>query len=78
MAQCRVLNCGYDYDSEWPNDFYISCSYVPHLEKVYSNLRQQLRRKPEDNMEDLDVNTLICGMFKTVTLPAAVHLGNDY
>ena len=27
----------------------ISRAYVPLLEKVYSNLRQQLKRKPEDN-----------------------------
>ena len=42
------------------------------------NLRQQLKRKPEDRMEDLDVNTLIRGMFMIVTQQAAVHLGNDY
>ena len=35
-------------------------------------------RKPEDKMEDHDVNTLILGMLLTVTLQAAVHLGNDY
>ena len=28
-------------------------------EKVYSNLGQQLKRKPEGKKEDLDVNTLI-------------------
>ena len=39
---------------------------------------QQLKREPEDKMDDLDVNTLICGMFMIVTLLAAVHLGNDF
>ena len=29
-----------DDDSEWPNNFHISRANVPHLEKVYSNLRQ--------------------------------------
>ena len=39
-------------------------AYVPHLENVYSNLRQQLHRMPEDKMEDLDVNTLIVSLSK--------------
>ena len=51
--------------------------FVPHLEKVYSNLRPQLKRKPEDKMEDLDVNSLIWGMFVIVTQQTAVHLGKD-
>ena len=67
-----------DDDSEWPNNFHMSRAYVPHTEKVYSNLRQQLKRNPKDSMEDLDVNTLTWGMFMTVTVQAAVHLGNDY
>ena len=50
---------------------------VPHFERVFSNLRQQLKRKPEDKMEDLDVNTLIWRMFMIVTQHAAGHLGND-
>ena len=29
-------------------------------------------------MEDLDVNTLVWGMFMTVAQQAAVHLGNEY
>ena len=56
----------------------ISRADVPHLEKVYSNLRQQLKRKPEDKMEDLNVNTLIWRMFLIVTQQAAVHLGTGY
>ena len=46
-------------DSKWPHNLRISRADFPHLKKVYSNLRQQLKRKPEDKMEDLDVNTLI-------------------
>ena len=57
---------------------HISVPFVPHLERVYWNLRQQLKRKAEDKMEDLDVNTLIWRMFVSVTQQAAVHLGNDY
>ena len=30
-------------DSEWPNNFHISRADVPRFEKVYSNLRQQLK-----------------------------------
>ena len=61
-------------DSEWPNNFHKPRAYVPHLEKVYSNLRQHLNRKPEDKMEDLDVNTLIWRKFMTVAQQAAVHM----
>ena len=65
-------------DSKWPHNHRLSRANVAHFEKVYSNLRQQLKRKPEDDMEDLDVNTLIWWMFMIVTQQAAVHLGNDY
>ena len=58
-----------DDDSKWPNNYHISRAYASHLEKVFSNLRQQLNRKPEDKMEDLDVNTLIWRMFMIVTKP---------
>ena len=65
-------------DSKCPYNLSISRANVPHLEKVCSNLRQQLKRKPVDKMEDLDVHTLIWRMFLIVTQQAAVHLGNDY
>ena len=64
-------------DSKCPHSLRVSRANVPHLENVYSNLRRQLKRKPEDKMEDFDVNTLIWRMFMIVTLQAAVHLGND-
>ena len=60
------------------NNFLISVAYVPHLEKVYSNLRQKIGRKSEDDMKDLYANSLIWGMFMSPTLDAAVHLGKDY
>ena len=31
-----------------------------------------------DNLKDFDVNTAIWGIFMSVTLQAAVHLGRDY
>ena len=58
-------------DSMWPHNYRISRAKVPHTEKVYSNLRQQLKRKPEDKMEDLDLITLIWGMFMIFTQQAA-------
>ena len=63
-----------DDDSEWPNNYRIFRAYVPQLEKVYSNLRQKLGRKPGVKMEDLDVNSLIWRMFLSVTLNAAIIL----
>ena len=53
--------------SKWPHNLRVSRADVPHLEKVYSNLRQQLKREPEDKMEDLNVNTMIWGEFMMVT-----------
>ena len=46
-------------DSKWPHNYRISRANFPHLEKVHSNSRQQLKREPEDKMEDLDVKTWI-------------------
>ena len=46
-------------DSKWPHNLRISRANVPQLEKVHSNLRQQLKREPEDKMEELNVNTMI-------------------
>ena len=65
-------------DSKWPRSLRVSGAYVPHFEKVYSNLRQQLKRKPEDKMEDFDVTSLIWRMLMIVTQQASVHLANDY
>ena len=61
-------------DSKWPHNYCISRADVPHFEKVYSNLQQQLKRKPEDKLEDLDVNTLMWRMFVIVTQQPAVLL----
>ena len=65
-------------DSKLPHNYRISRAHFPHLEKVHSNSRQQLKHKPEDKMEDLDVNRLIWRMSMIVTQQAAAHLGNDY
>ena len=65
-------------DSVCPNNFQISVACVPHLEKVCSNLRQNIGRTSGDDMNDLDVNSLIWEMFLSATLDAAVHLGQGY
>ena len=62
-------------DSVRPNNFHIFVHYVPHDEKVFSNLRQKLGRKSGDDMNDLDTNSLILCM--SVTLDAAVHIGKE-
>ena len=46
-------------DTVWPHNLHISTAYVPHLEKVISNVRQKFGRKLGDKMEDLDVNAAI-------------------
>ena len=53
------LNINDEDDSQWPHNLRVSRANVPHLEKVYSTLRQQLKREPEDKMEDLNVNTMV-------------------
>ena len=62
----------------WPHHFHISLEYVPHMEKVFPVVRKIYDRKPTDKLKDLDVNTAIWGVFMSVTLQAAVHLGRDY
>ena len=66
-----------DVNAQWPNYFQISVAGVPHLEKVYSNFRQKIRRQSGDYMNDLGTNSLIWGIFMSATLDAAVHLGKD-
>ena len=64
-------------DKVWPHNLQISTAYVPHLEKVFSNVRQRYRHKQGDKMKDIDVNMSIWGIFMTATFQAAVHLGNN-
>ena len=40
-------------------------------------MRQRYGRRPTDQMKDLDVNTAMWGIFMSVTLQGAVHLGKD-
>ena len=61
----------------WPHNLQTSTAYVPHLEKVFSNVRQRCRLKPGDKMEILDVNAAVWRIFMSVTLQAPVHLGKD-
>ena len=48
------------------------------MNKVFSIVRQTCGRNPTDDLKDLDVNTAIWDIFLSVTLQAAVHLGQDY
>ena len=48
------------------------------MKKVFSIVRQTYGRSLTDPMKDLGVNTAMWGIFMSVALQAAVHLGNDY
>ena len=65
-------------DKIWPHNLHISTDCVPHMEKVFSIVRQRYGLSPRDEMKNLDVNAAICGIFLSVTLQVAVHLGMDY
>ena len=62
---------------KWPNNFHMSPAVVSHMEKVHSIVRKISGRSPTDDMDDLDVNTAVWGIFMNVTLQAAVHLGQS-
>ena len=49
-----------------------------HIISVCHQTRKSSRRKPTDNLKCLDVNIAVWGIFVSVTLQAAVHLGRDY
>ena len=55
----------------------VSPNYVPLMDKVYSIVRQTYDRSPLDDLKGLVVNTAIWRKFVSVTLQAAVHLGQD-
>ena len=65
-------------DEIWPHNLHVSTVCVPHMEKVFSFVKQRYGLSPRDEMEDLDVNTAIQCIFMSVTLQAAVHLGKDH
>ena len=48
------------------------------MDKVYSTVRKTHDRGLMDEMEGLDVNAAILGLFMNTTLQAPVHLGQDY
>ena len=55
----------------------MSPAVVPHMDTVFSIVRKMYDGEPTDNMDDLDVNAAIWGIFLNTTLQAAVHLGQD-
>ena len=74
--------CGYDKETPWYNNYLttseISSNNVGHLEKAFSSVRQKMTRPQGDDMLDIDVNAMIWIIFRSATLKAAVHLGQDY
>ena len=48
------------------------------MDRVYLIVRNTHDRGPTDEMEDLNVNAAVWGMFMNTTLQPAVHLGQDY
>ena len=48
------------------------------MKKVFSIIRKTHDRKQTDDLKHLDVNTAIWSIYVSVTLQAAVHLGQDY
>ena len=65
-------------DEDWPHNLHASSSYVLHMEKVFSIVRQRYGRSPTDQMKDFDVTKAKWCIFVSVTLQAAIHLGKDY
>ena len=62
----------------WPHHYHISPECVPNMNKVFSIVRQTYDRSPTDDLNDLDVYTAFWCILMSVTLHAAVHLGQDY
>ena len=62
----------------WPHHFRVSPDCVPYMEEVLSIVRQTYGRSPTDDLNDFDVNTAVWSIFMSVTLQAAVHLGQEY
>ena len=65
-------------DKIWPHNLHLSVDGVPHMEKVFSIVRQRYGLSPRENMKDLDVHATTWGVFMSVTLQAADHLGTSY
>ena len=73
----RKLVASGNSDKVWPHSLHISTNYVLHMEKVFSIVRRCYGFSPMDQMKNLDVNTAIWGILRSVDLQAAVHLGKD-
>ena len=48
------------------------------MDKVFAYVRQKLGRPKEDKMDRVDTNAMICGIFMTASMTAAVHFGKYY
>ena len=47
-------------DKNWPHNLHISKDGGPHMEKVFSNVRQRYGLSPRDEMKYLDLKATIC------------------
>ena len=65
-------------DEDWSHNLHISTTYVLHMEKIFSIVRQRYGVSPRNQMKNLDMNTAIWDIFMSVTLLAALHLRKDY
>ena len=43
---------------DWPHNFYMSSTVVPHMEKVHSFVRKIYGRSSTDDLDDFDVKQL--------------------
>ena len=74
-ACCKIDKEFYPVQDLFPDILKISPNNVEYLEKVHSNVRRKLSRPQNDGMEQININAMIWGIFKSATMKAAVHLG---
>ena len=78
VEQFRKLRNPKAESRKWLHNLHMSPAVVPRVDTVFSIVRKIYDREPTDNMDDLDVNAAIWGLFLNTFLRAAVHLGQDY
>ena len=57
------------------NHHNVEISNIRHIEKVFANVRHKLNRAEDDEIVlDQKVNVMICGLFVSSAMNAAIHL----
>ena len=51
---------------KWSHNFHMSPAVVPHVDKVCSIVRKIYGRSPTDDLNDLDVNTAVWGVYSSL------------